>query len=103
MATRAIKKLTKGNDLKQLSALAAKHESDEENSQSDGDETTPPIVPKNKFDLVNRMMFIFIFEEKDIFLPVFTRTSFIELYSLLPHTTLQIESFSKHTLRGYPF
>lgn len=57
MATRAIKKLTKGNDLKQLSALAAKQESDEENSQSDGDETTPPIVPKNKFDLVNQLEF----------------------------------------------
>jgi hypothetical protein len=46
MATRAIKKLTKTNDLKKLSELAKE---DEDQTESDSE---PQLAPVNKFDLV---------------------------------------------------
>lgn len=49
MATRALKKLTKRDDLKQL---ASNLNDSDEKSESDADEQ-PSLVPQNKFDLVN--------------------------------------------------
>lgn len=47
MATRAIKKLTKGDELKKLAEI------DDQNDDASDSDT--PVGPVNKFDLVNRL------------------------------------------------
>ena len=54
MTTRAIKKLTKKDDLKSLAALNNKNEKNESDDESESNQTGSFYVePKNKFDLVN--------------------------------------------------
>jgi hypothetical protein len=50
MTTRAIKKLTKKDDLKLMKEKLSKNEADEDEEVSEEEEI---FVPKNKFDLVN--------------------------------------------------